>query len=331
MKTRVVFLVLILFFITVKGWTVKNVYEPMPAMKYPIDNPWSSEKEELGKMLYFDPRLSGSNWISCGTCHNPSLGFSDGLPRALGNGQNELGRHSPTVINSGYFELQFWDGRAKTLEEQAVGPIQAVGEMNQNMKALIKELNTIPDYVKKFQNVFGVTKITASNIARAISTFERSIISKNAPYDYYWAGDKSAMSVSAVNGMELFFGKARCSICHNGPAFTDNRFHNIGIKQHGPLKKDVGRFNVSKNPSDIGAFKTPGLRHVTQTKPYMHDGSQATLEEVVEFYNRGGDVADNRSPFITPLELNSTEKKELVEFLKSLEGKPIKVTLPQLP
>lgn len=308
-----------------------GVYEPMPKMKFPADNPYSKEKEELGKMLYFDPRLSGSNWISCATCHNPALGFGDGLPRAIGNGQNELGRHSPTVINSGFFDKQFWDGRADTLEQQALGPIQAAGEMNQNMDALIQELNAVPGYVRIFGQVFGKSGITPENIGKAIANFERSIVSANAPYDRYWKGDKKAMSASAVSGMNLFFGKAKCSICHNGPAFTDSKFHNIGVRQSGPLKEDAGRFNVSKEAADKGAFKTPGLRHVTRSAPYMHDGSEATLEAVVDFYDRGGDVAENRSAFITPLGLSGQEKKDLVEFLKALEGTPIRVTLPILP
>ncbi len=323
--------VFLLFMSTSNIGAEDSFYEPVPEMKHPADNPWSKDKEELGKMLYFDPRLSGSNWISCATCHSPALGWSDGLPRAIGNGQNELGRHSPTVINSGYFELQFWDGRAKSLEEQAVGPIQAAGEMNQNMGELIKELNAILGYVRLFKKVFGSSGITPGNIGKAIATFERSAVSKNAPYDKYWQGDKSAMSASAVRGMNLFFGKAKCSICHNGPAFTDSNFHNIGVKPAGPLKEDLGRYNVTKDDFYKGAFKTPGLRHITRNAPYMHNGSKATLEEVVEFYDRGGDKVANKSPFITPLELNAQEKKDLVEFMKALEGEPIVVSLPQLP
>ncbi len=308
-----------------------SFYEPLPEMKHPKDNPWSKEKEELGKLLYFDPRLSGSNWISCATCHNPGLGWGDGLPLSIGHGQKELGRHSPTIINSGYFELQFWDGRAKSLEEQAKGPIQAPGEMNQDHDGLVKKLKANPGYVKRFEKVFGKDSVTIDNIAKAIATFERSVVSNNAPYDKYWRGDKSAMSKSAVNGMNLFFGKAKCSICHNGPAFTDSKFHNIGVKQHGSLKDDPGRFAVSKDDFDKGAFKTPGLRHVTRTAPYMHNGSEKTLEDVMAFYNRGGDVEKNRSPFITPLGLTKQEEKDLVEFMKALEGEPITVTLSELP
>jgi cytochrome c peroxidase len=310
---------------------LEEFYEPLPKMKHPADNPWSKEKEDLGKILYFDPRLSGSNWISCATCHNPGLGWGDGLPRPLGHGQKELDRHSPTIINSGYFESQFWDGRGKSLEEQAVGPIGSQVEMKQNLKELEKELNDIPGYVRLFKKVFPKEGIKEATIAKAIATYERSIISKNAPYDRYFQGDKNAMSPSALNGMQLFFGKAKCSICHNGPAFTDSQFHNIGVKQHGPLKEDLGRYNVTKEDYDKGAFKTPGLRHITRSAPYMHDGSKKTLEEVMDFYNRGGDVAENKSAFITPLELSKEEKNNLVEFMKTLEGEPIIVSFPEFP
>ncbi len=310
---------------------LKEFYEPLPEMKHPQDNPWSKEKEDLGRMLYFDPRLSESNWISCMTCHHPGLGWSDGLPRPNGHGQKELDRHSPTIINSGYFDAQFWDGRAKSLEEQALGPISSQVEMKQDLGELVKELKAIPGYVRMFKQVFPKEGITEINLAKAIATFERSVVSKNAPYDKYFAGDKTAMSSSALNGMKLFFGKAKCSICHNGPAFTDSRFHNIGVKQHGPLKEDLGRYNVTKEDFDKGAFKTPGLRHITRSTPYMHNGSEATLEEVVEFYDRGGDVEENRSPFITPLGLTTQEKKDLVEFMKALEGDPIIISLPELP
>lgn len=308
-----------------------SFYEPLPEMKHPADNPWSKEKEELGKLLYFDPRLSGDNTISCATCHHPDKGWTDGLPRAIGFGGKELGRHSPTVINSGYFDVQFWDGRSPSLEAQAKGPIEAPGEMNQNIEELIGELNAIPGYKERFAQVFGESGITLDNIAKAIATFERSVVSKNSAYDKYFAGDTEAMPPSAVNGMKLFFGQAKCVLCHNGPAFTDSGFHNIGVQQHGPLKEDLGRFNVSNDDFDKGAFKTPGLRSVSQTAPYMHDGSKVTLKDVVEFYNRGGDVAENRSAFITPLELNDQAVLDLVAFLKALDGEPLKVAMPELP
>jgi cytochrome c peroxidase len=308
-----------------------SFYAPLPAGIYPQDNPWSQEKEDLGKLLFFDPRLSGDNSISCASCHHPDKGWGDGLPRAIGFGGKELGRHSPTVINSGYFEVQMWDGRAPSLEAQAKGPIQAAVEMNQKVDELIGELNAIPEYQEMFSKVFGESGITLDNIAAAIATFERSVVSKNSAYDKYMQGDKNAMSPAAVNGMTLFFGKAKCSICHNGPALTDSGFHNIGLKQHGPLTEDLGRFNISKDDFDKGAFKTPGLRSVSQTAPYMHDGSEATLKGVVEFYNRGGDVAENQTSLITPLELSEQEVLKLVDFLKALDGEALNATIPKLP
>ena len=308
-----------------------SFYEPLPAGIYPQDNPWSQEKEDLGKLLYFDPRLSGDNTISCATCHHPDKGWSDGHPRSIGFGGKELGRHSPTIINSGYFEVQFWDGRAPTLEAQAKGPIESTVEMNQKADALIEELGAIPEYPEMFSKVFGDSGITFDNIAKAIATFERSVVSTNSAYDKYMQGDEKAMSPTAVNGMKLFFGKAKCSICHNGPALTDSGFHNIGVKQHGPLTEDLGRFNISKDEFDKGAFKTPGLRSISQSAPYMHDGSEATLKGVVEFYNRGGDVAENRSSLITPLELSDREVLEVVAFLNALDGEPLNITPPKLP
>ena len=242
-----------------------------------------------------------------------------------------MGRHAPTVINSGYFSTQMWDGRKKSLEDQAKGPIEARGEMNQNFDELIFELKAIPDYDTKFASVFGKNSLTIENIAKAIATFERSVVSKNAPYDKYWAGNKSAMSASAVNGMSLFFGKAKCAICHNGPVFTDSGFHNIGVKAAGPLKVDLGRYNESKEDSDKGAFKTPGLRSISQSSPYMHNGTEATLLDVVEFYDRGGDLKQNLSPFITPLGLSTQEKKDLVKFLIALDGELLEVVFPDFP
>lgn len=311
---------------------LKEFFKPLPKMSHPADNPWSKEKEDLGKMLYFDPRLSGSNWISCATCHNPGLGWGDGLPRTIGDGQKELGRHSPSLFNIGDIKPLMWDGRAKNLEEQALGPIKSKAEMNQDLDALVDELAAIPGYSRLFKKAFPKEGLKSETIAKAIATFERSIVSRNSSYDDYFAnGNNKAMSSSALNGMKLFSGKAKCAICHNGPNFTDNGFHNIGIKQSGPLKEDLGRYKISKDDFDKGAFKTPGLRDVSRTPPYMHDGGEATLEDVVEFYNRGGDVDKNKSPFISPLGLNAQEKKDLVEFMKTLDGEPIVVSIPELP
>ncbi|TLD41973.1 MAG: Cytochrome c551 peroxidase [Candidatus Jettenia ecosi] len=298
---------------------------PLPPAKIPADNPQTPAKIELGKKLFFDPRLSGNNWISCASCHNPVLGFADGLPRFIGGpGSKEGGRHSPTIINCAYNELQFWDGRAPTLEAQAIGPVQNPDEMFETLDNAVRKLGKLPDYVKAFQEVFG-TGVTVDGIAKALAAFERTIIYANSPFDKYMQGDANAMNESAKRGMNLFNGKAECIICHNGPNFTDNKFHNIGVPAEGPVKEDLGRYNITKNESDKGAFKTPTLRNITDTAPYMHDGFFSTLFEVVLFYNAGGGRSENKSPHIHPLRLTPEEINDLIEFLKALTGEPVQV------
>lgn len=298
---------------------------PLPPLTIPANNPQTVAKIELGKKLYFDPRLSGNNWISCATCHNPSLGFADGLPRMLGGpASKEGGRHSPTIINTAYNEFQFWDGRAATLEEQALGPIQNPDEMFETLDNVVRKLSGISDYVKAFQEVFG-TGVTADGIAKAIAAFERTIVFANSPFDRYMQGDEHALTESAKRGMELFNGKAECIKCHNGPNFTDNRFHNIGVPADGPLKEDLGRYNVTKNDADKGAFKTPTLRNIAETGPYMHNGFFPTLFEVVQFYNGGGGRSENKSPDIHALKLSGQEVNDLIEFMKALTGELVRV------
>lgn len=311
---------------------------PLPPVKIPVDNPQTEAKIDLGKKLFFDPRLSGNNWISCATCHNPALGFADGLPRFRGGpASKEGGRHSPTIINCAYNEPLFWDGRAATLEEQALGPVQNPDEMFETLDNVVRKLNRIPDYKKAFKEVFG-TDVTSDGIAKAIAAFERTIIFGNSPFDRYMQGDTNAMSESAIRGMELFNGKAECIICHNGPNFTDNKFHNIGVPADGPIKEDLGRYNVTKKDSDKGAFRTPTLRNIAETAPYMHNGFFPTLFEAVQFYNGGGGRTENKSPDIHALNLTPQEVKDLIEFLKALTGELVQIkyetaplTYPNLP
>ncbi|MCR4318727.1 MAG: cytochrome-c peroxidase [Candidatus Brocadiaceae bacterium] len=304
---------------------------PLPPVTVPANNPQTATKVELGRKLYFDPRLSGNNWISCATCHNPVLGFADGLPRMLGGpASKEGGRNSPTIINSAYNELQFWDGRAATLEEQALGPIQNPNEMFETLDNVVRKLSGIPEYVNAFKEVFG-TGITADGIARAIAAFERTIVFANSPFDKYMLGDEHAMSESAKRGMNLFNGKAECIKCHNGPNFTDNKFHNIGVPAEVPLKEDLGRYNVTKKDSDKGAFKTPTLRNITDTAPYMHNGFFPTLFEVVQFYNGGGGRSENKSPDIHGLHLTGEEVNNLIEFMKALTGELVQIKYDNVP
>src|SRR5579863_9119137 len=216
---------------------------PLPPVPIPAANLQYDAKVNLGRYLYFDKRLSGNDSISCAFCHNPGLGFSDGRPRGLGLG-GELGRSSPTVYNTSYNPLQFWDGRAGSLEEQALGPIQSPNEMKGNLDDLVKKLSGIPGYVKMFQFAFG-TGVSAQGIADAIGAFERTIVSRNSQFDRFMQGDTEAMSPPAQRGMKPFTGKARCAMCHNGPNFTDNQFHNLGVPQGGPLKEDLGRYQIT--------------------------------------------------------------------------------------
>jgi cytochrome c peroxidase len=304
---------------------------PLPEVTVPKDNPMTPGKVELGKMLFFDPRMSGNNHWACATCHNPSLGFSDGLPRSLGFGdETELGRHAPTVLNIAYNTSQFWDGRAPTMEAQAMGPIQADREMNSKPEELEKELNGIPEYKERFMKVFG-EPVTLPNIGKAIATFERTLITRDAPFDRYMRGNKAALTDQEKRGLILFVSKAACTRCHNGHNFTDNQFHNLGTPPAGPLKEDLGRYVVTKDEKDKRAFKTPTLRNITLTPPYMHNGVFKTIEEVVDFYNRGGGDDPNKSDKIFKLDLTDKEKEDLIAFLKTLNGNLPIVSYPQLP
>lgn len=301
----------------------------LPNVPIPAHNLQVASKVELGKLLFFDTRLSKDGSVSCASCHAPAAGFADPRQFSLGVGGKQGGRNAPPAMNAAYNHLQFWDGRAGSLEEQALGPIQNPIEMAETLPGVVKKLGAVPEYKKRFQEVFG-TNVTAEGIARAIAAFERTLISTNSPFDRHVAGDKTALSDSAKRGLELFQGKARCVLCHNGPNFTDNKFHNIGVPQTGPLKEDLGRYAVTKRESDRGAFKTPSLRSVALTAPYMHTGGFKTLEEVMEFYNKGGEQVPGKDVFMSALNLTDQEKKDLVELMKSLTG-DLNVSPPKLP
>jgi cytochrome c peroxidase len=281
---------------------------------WPDDNKQTAEKVELGKQLYFDKRLSRDDTISCASCHDPKKGWSNDAAFATGVRGQKGGRSSPTIINSAYQELQFWDGRAKGLEGQALGPIQNPIEMDLTLPEVVAKLNKIDGYKKQFQKVFG-TDVTDDGIAKAIAAFERTVLSGGAPYDRFKAGDPKALSESAQRGMKVFFGKGHCSACHAGPNFTDSAFHNIGVGMEAE-KPDIGREEQSKQGGDRGAFKTPTLREIARTAPYMHNGSHKTLEEVVEYSDKGGFPNDTLDEEIFPLKLTKEEKADLVKFLK---------------
>ena len=296
----------------------------------PADNQVTPERVELGKALFFDPRLSGSNWISCATCHNPALGWSDGLATGFGHGMNKLGRATPTILNTAFNPIQMWDGRKSTLEDQALGPIGADVEMNQPLPELIQKLTKIDGYRKLFKAAYPNEQISEATVAKAIASFERTVISTESPFDRWRMGDQSAVSDQVKRGFAVFEGKGNCAVCHSGFNFTDNGFHNIGVKDPAGTE-DLGRFAQRKLPSMKGAFKTPTLRDIALTAPYMRNGMYNTLEEVVDHYDRGGDTKDNLSANVKPLNLTAQEKADLVVFMKSLTGKPMNVAVPQLP
>lgn len=304
---------------------------PLPAVPIPADNPQTRAKIELGKMLFFDNRLSGDHSMSCATCHDPEKGYSDGRKRSIGFKGKELGRHSPTVMNIAYNSAQFWDGRAATMEQQAMGPIEAEVEMNLPREEMVIRLNDVPEYKKRFWGVFGEGP-SLENVGRAIAAFERTIVTPNSPFDQYMRGNKQALTKKEKKGLVLFVSKAACTQCHNGVNFTDSQFHVLGVPQVGPAKEDVGRFAVTKNEKDKGAFKTPSLRNVGMSAPYMHDGAFETLEEVVTFYNNGAGKHPNKSPKIVRLSLTKRERRDLITFLKNgLNGQLPIVKAPVLP
>jgi cytochrome c peroxidase len=316
--------------VTIEGVTVPDI-GPMPAqVPTPPTNLSYAQKVELGKQLYFETRLSKNNSVSCAFCHNPGTGFADARQFSIGAFGTSGGRQAPTVYNTGFIPLQFWDGRAGSLEEQAIGPIHNPIEMAEMHETVVPKIAKIPAYQKQFQLIFG-GGASLQHIAEAIAAFERTIVSQNSAFDKHVMGESGAMSGTAVRGLELFRGKARCILCHNGPNFTDNKFHNLGVPQVGPLKEDLGRFMVTRAHKDKGAFKTPTLRSAVETAPYMHDGVFKTLEEVIDFFDAGGGSNPNLSPLMKPLGLSAEEKADLLEFLKALTGAPIKVNVPKLP
>ncbi len=296
----------------------------------PAANRTTPARVALGKALFFDPRLSRSNWISCATCHNPALGWSDGLPTGIGHGMNPLKRATPTILNSAFSKILMWDGRAHDLEEQALGPVAAVVEMNQDIPGLVVKLSRIEGYVGMFEKAYPKEGISGKTIAKAIAAFERTVLSTESPFDRWRKGDAGAVSVAAKRGFGLFTGKASCVACHQGFNFQDDGFHNIGLKTLG-AEEDLGRYEHRKVNVARGAFKTPTLRDVALSAPYMHNGIYRTLDEVVEHYDRGGDVKEHLDPNMRALGLTAQEKADLVEFMKSLTGKPMQVTVPQLP
>jgi cytochrome c peroxidase len=291
------------------------------AVVIPADNPLTTEKVELGRLLVFDKRLSQDNTIACMSCHLAKNAFTDGKPVATGIRGQKGGRSAPASFNRVFSSAQFWDGRAATLEDQSIGPFTNPIEHGfANYDVMMAKMMKIPGYRKLFKEAFGDENIKIENVGKAIASFQRTILSGNSPADRFdQGGEAGAISEEAQHGLLLFREKARCTKCHSGFSFTDEKFHNLGLGWD-DNKVDLGRYMVTKNAEDIGAFKTPTLREIARSAPYTHDGRFKTLEEVVNFYNKGGVKNPHQDPLIIPLELTDQEKHDLVAFLHTLNG-----------
>jgi cytochrome c peroxidase len=306
---------------------LKARYRRPAEIPFPAANPYTPEKAALGKALFFEPRLSGAQNMTCATCHNPSFGWEVPVKTAIGAKNVALGRQAPTVLNTAWMEHFFWDGRAPTAEAQAKGPIEADVEMNLPLGEAVRRLAEIADYRAWFQRIFPGEGITPDTIVKAIATFERTVVASYAPFDAWIDGDENAISPAARRGFALFDGKARCAQCHSGWNFTDGKFHNIGTPSD-----DVGRGALEPgNPKAQGAFKTPSLRDIEQRAPYMHNGAVATLVDVMAHYVGGGGDSPAKSALMQPVALDVDEIADVVAFMRSLTGSKQVVTLPILP
>lgn len=334
MSLRILILIAIVFMLGLGLWMrgiqhedeLKPFKEPfgLPPVHWPQHNPYSLAKAELGRKLFFDKRLSTDGTVSCATCHQVPEAFADPNVIAVGIHGHKGKRHTPTIINVAYNDYQFWDGRAKNLEMQALGPIGNANEMTleKDSKAAYHDcennIRQISEYGPLFKKAFGHEECTIEDIAMAIATFERTILSGNSPYDKYMAGDKTALTAEQIRGLALF-KKVGCVNCHLGVNFTNNRFENIGVGMD-EKDPDLGRYAITKDERDWGAFKVPTLREASLTAPYMHDGSLKTLEEVIDYYDKGGIPNKNLHSLMQPLHLSAQDKQDLLAFLISLNG-----------
>ncbi|MEO6717226.1 MAG: cytochrome c peroxidase [Novosphingobium sp.] len=304
-----------------------NRYRRPTTIPAPADNPITPAKVELGRILFFDPRLSASGTISCASCHNPELGWQDGQAKSLGDKGVRLPRHTPTLLNVAWSEPLFWDGRADTLEQQATGPLMAKAEMNMTPVKIVSAVRADPDYRAAFAAAFPGQLIGMKSIVQALASYQRTIVSGAAPFDRWVNGDSRAVPDAAKRGFVIFNTKAKCASCHSSWRFTDDGFHDIGIPGD-----DLGRARVMPGISILErAFKTPTLRNVSERGPYMHDGSLRTLEQVVDHYDHGFVRRASLADQITPLALTAEEKADLIAFMNSLSSSDERVAPPNLP
>jgi cytochrome c peroxidase len=327
--------------------------EPFKSFPIPLANPQTPEKVDLGKKLFFDRRLSGDGTMSCATCHIPDLAYTDGQEISLSYPTTKNWRNTPTLINIAFFKNLFHDGRVTSLEDQALFPVMSSFEMNLNLDYLEEKLRVVPEYVTAFKQVFG-GDVSRERVAMAIAAFERTLVSVNAPLDRYLKGDQSALSNDAKKGYEIFIGKGRCTECHYGVNLSDDKFHALHVPEnpehwkdpritatrrfvakvyhyddYANLDEDPGRYLITKDKKDWKAFRTPTLREIAKTAPYMHNGIFATLDEVIEFINSGGGKGNIA---LKPLGLSADEKLQIKSFLtEALSGEHMSLTYPLIP
>lgn len=310
------------------GWLRRSVKYPIDEMtplpsglgvlpEPPEDpkNPATPAKVELGRQLFHDTRLSGDQGLSCASCHPPETGYAEGVAFSAGAEGKPMPRHTPTVLNSGYYEFINWDGKFANISQLVLAVLANPKNMNMpDESVLITRLQEVPEYRAAFATVFGGGP-TKQRVAQALDAYVRVLTTPNSPFDRYAAGDKKALTDAQKRGLTLFVGKANCAVCHFGPNFTDDRFHSLGV-----AGEDPGRFKVTSIESDRNAFKTPTIRNVSLTTPYMHDGSLPTLRDVIDFYDAGGGAQQPKSRLLRRLHLTEQEKTDLVAFLESLTG-----------
>ncbi|WP_294183389.1 cytochrome c peroxidase [uncultured Sphingobacterium sp.] len=304
----------------------------LPNVQYPADNPFSKEKSALGKILFFDPRLSATKQLACASCHDPQLGWGDGKSVAHGHSRRAGKRNAMPLYNVGYYRSFFWDGRSSSLEAQVLFPLTDSVEMNTDHQVAVRHIQEIAGYAPLFQSAFGDSTVNILRIQQAIATFERGIRSYSSKFDRFVQGNKNAMTDEEVWGLHLFRTKARCINCHNTPLFSDNQFHNDGQTLYGTKQQDFGHYHISGKQEDIGAFRTPSLREITLTGPWMHHGNFPTLLDVVQLYNLGNPEPIQRSVTIDPktrpihsaklkkLNLTNEEINAVLKFLGAISS-----------
>lgn len=311
----------------------------VPEVIAPESNPFTTEKADLGRQLFFDPRLSSSKNVACVSCHHPDTGWADGKMVSQGHQLQPLDRNTPTILGAALQPRLMWDGRAGSLESQALLPIANEKEMHGDFAEVTKTLNELPEYRESFKKVFGEEQITLALVGKAIATFERTIMPGRSRFDAFLKGKHNAMSDQQILGLHLFRTKARCINCHNGPLLSDGLLHNVGLTYYGRAFEDLGQYHITQKPEDVGKFRTPTLRNITRTGPYMHNGL-FELDGVINIYNAGmpnekvdpkDPLAPKKSPLLQVLQLTPSERAALLAFLGALEEPRLRVRTPKLP